>query len=113
MSASIPPLPPVPPAASAQRDQIVASAKSLPDLVAKAEAFDPAMAAKLKGQAVVASATPAGALVGAAIGVLVSKYGLGWDADTVNLISGLTLLAGGYVTHWVQARITSIMPKKA
>lgn len=113
MSASIPPVPPVAVPVFAHRDEIVASAKSLPDLVAKAETYDPAMAAKLKGQAAVASATPAGSLVGAVIGFLVTKYGLGWDSETVNLVSGLTLLAGGYVTHWVQARVTSILPKKA
>lgn len=96
---------------STERSRLIASAQSLPDLIAKADALDPALANKLKGGATVASATPIGALVGGAIGMLVTKYGLGWDAATVNFISGVLVLAGGYVAHWVQARVTSIIPK--
>lgn len=108
MSASIPP---IQPPEKTQRDRVIASAQSLPDLISKAETFDPALAAKLKGQAAIASATPAGALVGGAIGLLVTRYGLGWDAATVNAISGLLILAGGYVAHWAQAKATTIVPK--
>lgn len=109
MSASVPP---IPPPEQSQRDRIVASANSLPDLVAKAETFDPALAAKLKGQAAIASATPVGALVGGAIGMIVTRYGLGWDAATVNMVSGMLVLAGGYVTHWIQAKATAVVPAK-
>lgn len=104
MSASIPPITP------SDRDRIVASAHSLPDLVAKAETLDPALAAKLKGQAAIASATPVGALLGGAIGLIAARYGLGLDAEMVNLISGGLVLGGGYVAHWVQARLTRIVP---
>lgn len=93
------------------RDQIIADAQSLPDLIARAQTMDPTLARALKGQATILSATPAGALIGGAIGMLVSQYGLGWDANTVNLISGLALLAGGYFAHWVQARVTAIVGK--
>lgn len=92
-----------------RRDQIIASAHSLPDLVAKAEVLDPALAAKLKGRATIASATPVGALIGGAVGLIAARYGLGLDVETVNLISGALVLAGGYVAHWVQARFTRIV----
>lgn len=106
---------PVPPSVvtPAQRDSVIASAKSLPDLITKAEAFDPDLAAKLKGQATIASATPVGALIGGAVGVLATRYGLGWDPDMVNTVSGALVLVGGYVAHWVQARMTSIVPPKS
>lgn len=121
MSSTIPPIPPVktgqelplpPPGTpvTVERDRIIASAVSLPDLIAKAETLDPAMANKLKGQATAASATPVGALVGGAVGLVVTRYGLGWDAATVNLVSGTLILVGGYIAHWVQARVTSIVP---
>lgn len=113
MSASIPSIPPAPAPSpkAAQRDRIIASAQSLPDLISQAETFDPAMATKLKGQATIASATPIGALVGGVVGLIVTKYGLGWDAAMINTVSGLLILAGGYVAHWIQARATSIVPK--
>lgn len=94
------------------RDIIVASSHSMTDLVAKAETLDPALAAKLKGRATIASATPVGALLGGAIGIIATRYGLGWDADMVNTVSGALVLAGGYIAHWVQNRVTSIVPPK-
>jgi len=114
MTEPVPTAPPAPQQAAVmnERDLIVASATSLPDLIQKAEILDPAMANKLKGQAAVASATPVGALIGGVIGLLLTRYGLGLDADTVNLVSGLLVLGGGYVTHWIQARVTSIVPSK-
>ena len=86
------------------RDQIVADAKSLPDLIQKASVLDPAMAQALTGQAQTASKTPLGAIIAAGIAWLAAHYGLGWGQATDDLVAGAAVLAGGYLTHWWQTR---------
>jgi hypothetical protein len=87
------------------RNQIVADAQSLPDLIKRAEVLDPQLADTLKGQASTASATPLGAFVAAGIAWLVTHYGLGWDQSSVDLVAGLAIVAGGYAAHYAQAFI--------
>ena len=81
------------------RDQIVADAKNLPDLIQKASVLDPAMAQALTGQAQTASKTPLGAIIAAGIAWLAAHYGLGWGQATDDLVAGAAVLAGGYLTH--------------
>lgn len=83
------------------RDQLVADAKSLPDLIAKAQAVDPALASQLTPKALAASKTPWGVVAGYAVTWLVSHYGLGWDADTCALVAGVAVLLGSYAMRYV------------
>jgi hypothetical protein len=86
------------------RDQIIADAKSLPDLIQKASVLDPTLAAVLTGQATTASKTPIGAALAAGVAWLASHYGLGWGEGFDNTIAGLAIVGGGYAAHWWQAR---------
>ena len=90
-------------AAPSVRDQVIAAATSLPDLIQKASVLDPALAAALNANATAASKTPIGALVAGAVGLLATKYGFGWPEAMDDLIAGALVLIGGYVTHAVQA----------
>lgn len=87
------------------RDQLFAQAKSLPDYLAMAESADPTMAAAVKGEAQAASATPPGALISAGLAWLAAHYGLGWGVAFDDTAAGLTIVLGGYLTHWVQLRM--------
>ncbi len=102
---SVPPVPPIPtpPAPKTVRDQVISSARDMPELLANAKVFDPQLYAALTGQAAQFSATPLGALAGAAVGWLASYYGLNWDPTFCAMAGGLLLLGGGYAVHKVQA----------
>lgn len=83
------------------RDQIISQANSLPDLVSKAQAFDPAVAAALTPKALIASKTPIGIMVTYGVTWLASKYALDWDPNFCALAAGLGVLAASYVMRYV------------
>ena len=89
------------------RDQIIAASNNLPDLIQRASALDPTLAAALTGQATVASKTPLGAFAAAGIAWAAAHFGLGWGQAFDDTLAGLGIVAGGYITHWVQARVTA------
>ena len=86
----------LPPPAASVTDQIVGQAKDLPQLISMAGQYDPALAASLTPKALLASKSAPGTLLVGVVAWAVSKYGLGWDAQTVDLVAGLGVLAGGY-----------------
>lgn len=93
-------------------DEAVAGAKSLPELIDRAQMADPALAKALTGKALIASKTPAGVLLGTGFAYLATKYGLGWDQGLCELVAGGALLAASYVMRYVTAgRITGILTK--
>ena len=77
-------------------DQAIASARDLPDLISKASQFDPALAAKFTGKALLASKSPWGSLAVPVVAYLASRYGLGWSEDVCNLVAGVGVLVGAY-----------------
>lgn len=85
------------------RDRLIADAKSLPDLVAKAQRFDPALAQQLTGKVLLASKTPWGVLVSGAVGWAVSRYGLGWDGATTDLVAGAAVVLGAYAMRKISS----------
>ena len=118
MVGSTPPPPtPTEAATATTRDQLVASARSVPDLIAKAQAIDPALAAQLTAKPLIASKTPVGVLVGMVIGWGLAKYGLAcaagsiatncWTSDDINLAAGVATMAGGVIASYVMRYITS------
>jgi hypothetical protein len=86
----------------AQRNQVIADAKSLPGLLTTAKTVDPALFTALTGsndKAVwLAPATSAVAWVA-------SRYALGWDQDACSLVA----LVGGSIVlaiwHWLSPRL--------
>lgn len=83
------------------RDQVIADAKSWPDLLQRASVLDPALEAVLTGRGAAASKTPIGALLSAGVAWAASHYALGWGQEFDNTIAGLAIVAGGYLTHWI------------
>lgn len=83
------------------RDQIIADAKSLPDLINTAKSVDPQLAASLTPKALLASKSPAGTLASGIVAWLVPRYGLGWDQATCDLVAGAAVLAGGYAMRYI------------
>lgn len=88
-------------APTTRADQVVASAKDLPDLIRKASAFDPDLAAKFTGQALLASRSPWGTLAGGGVAWAVSHWGLGWDSGTCDLVAGAGVLVGAYIMRTI------------
>ena len=85
------------------RDQLIADAKNLPDLVQAARVADPVLAEALTGKALIASKTVWGNAISTLIAWVVSRYGLGWDPNTCALISGLVLLAASAIIRSISA----------
>jgi hypothetical protein len=83
------------------RDRIIEQAKSLPDLISKAETFDPRLAKILTGKALVASKSVWGTPVTAGISWAASYYGLGWDAEACALVSGAMVVAASAALRYV------------
>ena len=118
MSTTITPPPtPAEAATATVRNAIVSDAKSLPDLIAKAEQADPALAAQLTAKPLIASKSPPGVIISGAIGWAVAHYGLScgagadpttcWSQDTVDLVSGVVTLLGAGIGAYIMRWITS------
>ncbi len=75
-----------------KRDQLIGMAKDVPDLIAKARTFDPDLAASLTGKALLASKTVWGTLAAMVVSWAVTRWGLGWDADTCAEVSGVLVM---------------------
>jgi hypothetical protein len=75
------------------RDMLIADAKSLPDLIAKAAAADPALAKQLTAKPLVASKSVWGSAIALVVSWCVTRYGLGWDDGTSALVTGLIDMA--------------------
>lgn len=99
-TASRPATPVVPQTAA---DRAVAAAQSVPDLVNKLQAADPALAQQLEGKALLASKTPWGTLACAGVAYAAAKWGLHWDETTVDLVAGGGLVVGAYLMRAVTA----------
>lgn len=92
---------------------VVADAKSLPDLITKVESVNPDLAAAMVSKPLIASKTPWGVLLVTAITYGASKYGLGWDETTCDLVGGFAILAGSYFMRWVSSsRIAGVFRAK-
>ena len=83
------------------RNDLVAAAKDLPDLIAKAKEVDPALAEQLTAKPLIASKSPIGTLVAGVVTWLASKYALGWDQTTCDLVAGAAVLIGGYMMRYI------------
>ena len=81
-----PPAPPTP--ESDTRNADIAQARDLPALIEKAEAVDPKLAESLTSKGLPASKSTWGPVASLAISWVVTKYALGWDSNTCELVSG-------------------------
>ena len=81
------------------RDQVIAEARSLPDLIAKAKNFDPVLADQLTTKAAIGSKSLWGGLVTFGVTWAVAKWGLGLDANTCALVSGLISYGIGFIVR--------------
>ena len=79
----------------------IKDAQSLPALVATLQTVDPAMAQQIEGKALLASKTPWGTLLTAAVAYVAARYGLGFDQTTDALIAGVGVLVGSYAMRAV------------
>jgi hypothetical protein len=85
------------------RDRLVASAKSMAELMAAAKAADPALAAQLTPKILVLTRSPPGVLL---VGVLTwagAKYGLQLDPALVDALAAAGVLIGGYAFRYLTA----------
>lgn len=85
------------------RDALIASARNIPDLIAKAQTADPQLAEQLIGKSLFASKSPPAIALAAVLTWASTKYGLGWDSstvDTITLVVGVVAAYGmRYLTH--------------
>lgn len=86
-----PPAPPTP--ESDTRNAIIAQARDLPELIEKAKAVDPKLAESLTSKGLLASKSTWGPVASLAVSWVVTKYALGWDSNTCELVSGAIVLA--------------------
>lgn len=95
------------------RDRLIDQARSFPDLISKAETFDPAFAATLRGKALAKSKTLWGTLAALGVAWAVREFNLGWDASISELISGLLVLCVAAGLRYVTAGpITGVVNAK-
>ena len=87
--------------ATAAVNEAIATAKSLPNLIANLYALDPALATQLETKPLLASRTPWGTLAAGMVGWISSRYGFGFDETTCSLIAGLAVLLGSYAMRSV------------
>lgn len=93
-------------------NNVIAAAKDLPDLISKAQTVDPSLATALTGKALIASKTPWGTLLAAAIAYLAGKYALGWSESFCELLAGAGVLVGSYLMRFYSpGRITGFFTK--
>jgi hypothetical protein len=98
-------------AAPGVRDQIIADAKSLPDLISKAQALDPDLAKQLTGKALLASKSIWGNAVALVVGWAVTRYAIGWDQDTCALATGVVTMGVTVAARWVTTQpISGVLP---
>lgn len=93
-----PPLPDVP---ISDRDKIISDAKSLPDLLAKAQTADPDLYAKLTGATSTGLKAPGGSLVVLLVTAAAARYGLAWSPEVCMIVAGVIASAGWWVIHKV------------
>jgi hypothetical protein len=92
------------------RDQVIAEARSLPDLIAKAQTADPQLAAQLSTKAAVASKTMWGTVASLVVSWAVTKWSLGWDPNTCALVSGVIAMGvGAVVRRFTDPRVTGFL----
>lgn len=84
----------------ALRNQLVSDAKSVPDLIAKAKQVDPSFAEQLAGKSLLSSKSPPAIALAAVLAWVSTKYGLGWDQSTVDV---LTLIIGVVAAYGMRA----------
>lgn len=91
---------------------IVRRAQSIPDLIAAAREFDPTLAKALTDKALIASKSTWGPAIGAGVAWVVSKYGLGWDADTSAAVSGgIVLIVSAVIRSVTSGPISGVFSK--
>lgn len=99
-------------APTTKADQAIAVARDVPDLIQRAAAVDPTLAAKWTGEALIASRSPWGTLAGGIVTWIAGRYGFGWDAGTCSLIAGVGVLAAAYAMRMITEHpITGIFRK--
>ena len=92
------------------RDQMIAEAKSLPDLISKAKTVDPQLAAQLTTKAAIASKTMWGSVASLIVSWVVTKWSLGWDPNTCALVSGIIAMGVGAVVRRItDPRVTGFL----
>lgn len=74
------------------RDQMIADAKSVADLMDKAQTFDPQLAKQLTAKPLLASKSVWGMALTALLTPLITSWGFGWDEGTVELVSGIIVV---------------------
>jgi len=79
--------------AAVVRDEIIRQASSAEDLLHKAQASDPELVKQLTSKPLLASKTIWGTLIALVLSYLVTRFGLGLDADLQALISGCIVMA--------------------
>lgn len=99
---------------SALVNDAVARAQDLPQLVDQLKQVDPGLAQQFTGKALVASKTVWGVGATMIVTYVATTYGLGWDHDTVELVSGLAVIVATAVFRKLSsAPISGIFTKKS
>ncbi len=75
----------------------VAAARSLPELVKTLQTVDPTLAASLTTKTLAVSKSPWVVLAAGVVGYVSSRYGLGFDETTTQLIAGGLVLVAGFI----------------
>lgn len=86
----------------------VAAARSLPDLVGRLSAIDPALAVQLQTKLIWQSKTPWGVLLIYALTWLSARYGLQLDPAATQLVAGAGVLLGSFVMRLVTRQPVSL-----
>lgn len=104
---------------AAPADLVANSARNFQDFLEKATAIAPDVAKQFTGKALIASKTPWGTIAGGLVAWLAAKYGLTctaavtattgcWTPETINIVSGIAVLAGTFIMSYVMRYISPL-----
>lgn len=79
----------------------IQNARDLPGLVVALQTASPQLAEQIEGKPLAATKTPLGTFVVPVVVWVATKYGLGWDQTTCDLVAGALVLIGTYVMRYV------------
>ena len=71
-------------------------------IITTAQETDPVLTKALLGNATSVTKTQLGTVIVGVVTYISTKYGFGWDDDTVTFISAAIAVVGGFISHWIQ-----------
>ena len=71
-------------------------------IITTVQETDPVLVKALLGNATSVTKTQLGTVIIGVVTYISARYGLGWDSDTVTIVSAAIAVVGGFISHQIQ-----------